>query len=80
VNSRQKCGGEPSICWYQDVTDASVLRIETRWATQGDLRSDTYGRYLLLIELGSEQPTIEFYKVSELRGLGLIREAREQSD
>ena len=66
---------------YQDASDASVLRIETRWTTQGDLlrhiRSDTYKRFLLLMELGSEQPTIEFYTVSELRGLDLIREARE---
>ena len=66
---------------YQDVTNASALRIETRWATQGDLlrhiRSDTYKRFLLLMELGSEQPTIEFYTVSELRGLDLIREARD---
>jgi quinol monooxygenase YgiN len=67
---------------YQDVSDASVLRVETRWKTQGDLlrhiRSDTYKRLLLLMELGSEQPTIEFYTVSELRGLDLIREARER--
>lgn len=67
---------------YQDTSDANVLRIETRWITQGDLlrhiRSDTYKRFLLLMELGSEQPTIEFYTVSELRGLDLIREARAQ--
>jgi quinol monooxygenase YgiN len=69
---------------YQDASDASVLRIETRWTTQGDLlrhiRSDTYKRFLLLMELGSEQPTIEFYTVLELRGLDLIREARERRD
>jgi quinol monooxygenase YgiN len=67
---------------YQDTSDANVLRIETRWITQGDLlrhiRSDTYKRFLLLMELGSEKPTIEFYTVSELRGVDLIREARAQ--
>jgi quinol monooxygenase YgiN len=67
---------------YQDTSDANVLRIETRWITQEDLlrhiRSYTYKRFLLLMELGSEQPTIEFYTVSELRGLDLIREVRGQ--
>jgi quinol monooxygenase YgiN len=69
---------------YQDVSDACALRIETRWTTQTDLlrhvRSDGYKRLLLLMELGSEQQTIEFYTVSELRGLDLIREARKRSD
>jgi quinol monooxygenase YgiN len=69
---------------YQDVSDACTLRIETRWTTQTDLlrhvRSDGYKRLLLLMELGSEQQTIEFYTVSELRGLDLIREARKRSD
>ena len=67
---------------YQDVSDACALRIETRWTTQADLlrhiRSDGYKRLLLLMELGSEQPTIEFCTVSELRGLDLIREARKE--
>jgi quinol monooxygenase YgiN len=65
---------------YQGVSDECALRIETRWATQADLlrhiRSDGYKKLLLLMELGSEQPTVEFYTVSELRGLDLIRDAR----
>jgi quinol monooxygenase YgiN len=69
---------------YQDVSDACALRMETRWTTHADLlrhiRSDRYKRLLLLMELGSEQPTIEFYTVSELRGLDFIRKAREGSD
>jgi quinol monooxygenase YgiN len=69
---------------YQDVTDTSVLRVETRWTTRGDLlrhiRSDTYKRFLLLMELSFERPMIEFYTVSELRGLDQISEAREVSD
>ena len=68
---------------YQDISDACTLRLETRWTTQENLlrhiRSDAYKRFLLLMELGSEQPTIEFYTVSELRGLDLIREVRERS-
>jgi quinol monooxygenase YgiN len=74
--------GCKSCQMYQDVTDARVLRVETRWITQGDLlrhiRSDIYKKFLLLMELGCEQPTIEFYTVSELRGLDLIGEARKE--
>ena len=69
---------------YQEVSDTSTLRLETRWKTQGDLlryiRSETYRKFLLLMELGSERPRIEFYTVSELRGLDLIREVRERPD
>ena len=76
--------GCKSCQMYQDVTDARVLHVETRWTTQGDLlrhiRSDTYKKFLLLMELGSEQPTIEFYTVSELRGLDLIGETRQRVD
>jgi len=65
---------------YQDVSDATVLRIESRWKTEDDLlrhiRSDIYKEFLFLLELSSERPTIEFYKVSEMRGLDLIWEAR----
>jgi quinol monooxygenase YgiN len=65
---------------YQQVSDTGVLRIETHWKTEGDLlrhiRSNTYKRLLLLMELGSERPTIEFYTVSKLRGLDLIWETR----
>jgi hypothetical protein len=38
------------------------------------------GDFCYLIELGSEQSTIEFCKVLESRGLDLIWEAQEQSD
>lgn len=69
---------------YQDVSDACALRIESRWTTEEHLlrhiRSDEYKRFLLLMELGSEQPTIEFFTVSGLRGLDLIREARRRFD
>jgi quinol monooxygenase YgiN len=68
---------------YQELSDPGVLRIESRWVTTSDLlrhiRSDTYKRMLLLMELGVAPPSIEFYMVSAFRGLDLIREAREQS-
>jgi quinol monooxygenase YgiN len=64
---------------YQSPIDDS-LRLESRWKTQNDLvrhiRSDTYRRLLLLMELGSEKPMIEFYTATSLRSWDLIEEAR----
>jgi quinol monooxygenase YgiN len=69
---------------YQGVSEASVLRVESRWKEASDLlrhlRSDNYKRLLLMMELGVEAPTIEFFTVSELRGLDFIKAARERSD
>jgi quinol monooxygenase YgiN len=69
---------------YQEVPDSGVLRIESRWIATSDLlrhiRSDSYKRMLLLMELGTEPPSVEFYMVSAFRGLDLIHETREQSD
>lgn len=66
---------------YQNLTYPGVLRFESRWNTQDNLfrhiKSDTYKRFLTLMELGSEPPIIEFYTVSELHGLDLIMAARE---
>jgi quinol monooxygenase YgiN len=66
---------------FQEVSDLSVFRVESRWKTQSDLfrhiRSDAYKKFLLLMELGAEPPSIEFYTVSELRGLDLIWAVRE---
>ena len=69
---------------YQEIPDSGVLRIESRWLATSDLlrhiRSDSYKRMLLLMELGIAPPSIEFYTVSTFRGLDLIFEARERSD
>ena len=69
---------------YQEIPDSGVLRIESRWIATSDLlrhiRSDSYKKMLLLMELGIEPPSIEFYTVSAFRGLDLIYETREQSD
>lgn len=68
---------------YQNISDPCVLRFESYWKTQPDLlghiQSNVYKRLLTLMELGSEPPIIEFYTVSELRGLDLIMAAREQT-
>ncbi|MGB8479107.1 MAG: antibiotic biosynthesis monooxygenase family protein [Acidobacteriaceae bacterium] len=69
---------------YQPLADPSIVRVESHWKTQNDfyrhIRSDAYKKFLLLMELGCEPPTVEFYTVSELRGLGLVEAAREPSE
>jgi quinol monooxygenase YgiN len=69
---------------YQPLTDPSVVRVESHWKTQSDffrhIRSDAYKKFLALMELGCEPPTVEFYTVSEMRGLGLVEAARELSE
>jgi quinol monooxygenase YgiN len=69
---------------YQEVPDSGVLRIESRWIATSDLlrhiRSDSYKRMLLMMEMGIEPPSIEFYTVSAFRGLDLIYEARQRAD
>ena len=69
---------------YQPLADPNVLRVESHWKTQSDfyrhLRSDAYKKLLVLMELGCEPPTVEFYTVSELRGLGLVKAARELAE
>lgn len=66
---------------YQDCSDKNTLYLESRWETSDDLirhiRSDAYKRILLLMELGSEAPSIEFFTVSEVRGLDFIECARQ---
>jgi quinol monooxygenase YgiN len=69
---------------YQPLADLGVFRVEFHWRTQSDffrhLRSDAYKKFLVLMELGCEPPRVEFYTVSELRGLGLVKAAREPFD
>lgn len=66
---------------YQDCSDTNTLYLESRWETSDDLichvRSDAYKRLLLLMELGAEAPSIEFFTVSEVRGLDFIESARQ---
>ncbi len=69
---------------FQPLSDPNVLRVESYWKTQADffrhLRSDAYKKFLVLMELGCEPPNVGFYTVSELRGLGLVKVARELSE
>jgi quinol monooxygenase YgiN len=65
---------------YHDA-DANTHYLESRWSTEDDLirhvRSDAYKRLLLLMELGATAPSIEFFTVSEVRGLDFIHAARQ---
>jgi quinol monooxygenase YgiN len=67
---------------YEGVSDANLLRVESRWKETSDLfrhlRSDNYKRLLFLMELGAEAPNIEFFTVSQLGGLDVIKAAREK--
>lgn len=66
---------------YQDCPDRNTYYLESRWETSDDLvrhiRSDAYKRLLLLMELGPEPPSIEFFTVSEIKGLDFIKTVRQ---
>ena len=59
------------------------LQIEARWESQEylirHLRSDIYKKLLLLMELSTAPPVLEFLTVIELRGLELVESARTPS-
>jgi quinol monooxygenase YgiN len=66
---------------YQDCSDTNTHYLESRWETSDDLirhiRSDAFKRLLLLMELGAEAPSIEFFTVSDVKGLDFIEAARQ---
>ena len=66
---------------YHDA-DANTHYLESRWSTEDDLirhvRSDAYKRLLLLMELGAQAPSIEFFNLSKMRGLDFIKAARQR--
>jgi len=60
------------------------LQMEARWDTQDHLlsylQSDIHKRLLLLMELSSAPPALEFFAVDEFRGLNLVENARFSPD
>lgn len=56
------------------------LQMESRWDSQesliGHLQSDIYKKLLLLMELSTAPPVVEFFTVLETRGLDLVESAR----
>jgi len=68
---------------FQTWPQRDGLLIEARWENQEYLvrylQSQIYKRLLLLAELGSAPPSVEFFTVVEFRGLDLVEGARSPS-
>jgi quinol monooxygenase YgiN len=64
----------------QESNDPYSFFYEAQWKSQSDLlrhlRSDHYKRLLILMDLGSEPPVVEFHTVAETKGLDLIERTR----
>ena len=67
---------------YQDVSNPNSLHFQCLWKTEADLlrhlRSDIYKQLLILLELSTESPSIEFHIVSATQGLELVHATRRQ--
>ena len=67
---------------YQESGDPNRFCFETRWKTDKELirhlRSEQYRNFLILLELGSEPPQIEFHEVAETKGLELVHSVRQK--
>ena len=65
---------------YQDLRDRHVLLLEEWWETQADLdrhlRSEAYGRVILVMEMATEKPLIKFCEISHSSGLEAVERAR----
>ena len=68
----------------QGWTNPHELRFESRWANEEDLirhlKSDSYKQLLLLMELSSVPPQIEYFVVVRAQGLDLVQNARLTPD
>jgi len=68
----------------QSCQDRSDIFIQAKWATTEDLihhlQSESYKRLLLLMELSPKPPVLQFYTVEEIRGLDLVKEARDSTN
>ena len=80
---QEETGSTPgcmSCLLYQDWSSSSVLYLESRWEREEHLAryiaSDTYKRLPALRDLLLEEPTIEFLKVTEKKGLDFIEAVR----
>jgi quinol monooxygenase YgiN len=65
---------------YQDLRERHVLLLDDWWETQADLdrhlRSDAYGRVILVMEMATEQPLIKFCEISHSTGLETVERVR----
>ena len=64
----------------QDWSNPDELRFESRWDNEEalirHLKSDSYKQLLLLMELSSVPPQIEYFAVVKAQGLDLVHSAR----
>jgi quinol monooxygenase YgiN len=64
----------------EEGPDPQAFHYEGRWRTQDDLlrhlRTEHYKRLLVLMDMGSEPPLVEFHTVTETKGLDLIEHTR----
>jgi quinol monooxygenase YgiN len=65
---------------FQESSDPCSFFYQAHWKSQDDLlrhlRSEHYKRLLVLMDLGSKPPLVEFHTVAETKGLDLIHRAR----
>ena len=65
---------------FQSLRQQDGLQLEARWECQEDLilhlQSEDYKRLLILMELSTTPPVVEFLYVAEVRGLELVEKAR----
>jgi quinol monooxygenase YgiN len=65
---------------YQDVQDARVLMLEELWKSECDLtrhlRTGSYRKVLLVIEMAASTPEVRFHTVSHTTGVEIIEQAR----
>ena len=63
---------------YEDVEDRNTFFLVEEWKAQKDLesyiRTDNYRRLLVLMDLLSEQPELQFNTVSHTAGMELIED------
>lgn len=80
VGPTQVAPGCLSCSLSESWTNPDELRFESRWSSEDDLirhlKSDSYKQLLLLMELSSVPPQIEFFAVVKAQGLDLVESAR----
>src|SRR5580700_1265574 len=67
---------------FQEAGNLNRFCLETRWKSDQELirhlRSEQYRNLLILLEVSSEPPLIEFHDVVETKGLELVRAVRQE--
>ncbi len=65
---------------YHDVNEEAIFMVEEVWRNRHDLdrylRSEDYGRMLIMMEMAGGPPEIKFQTISEAAGIEVIEKAR----